>query len=86
MKIEDMVGFTTATTINPTYKYPCLAYVQGFINHEKEDKVEDYLFPKVRVVVADKEYGDFGKVYIADCGELWVNIYDFVDLEILERN
>ena len=86
MKIEDMVGFTPATTINPTYKYPCLAYVQGFINHEKEDKVEDYLFPKVRVILADKEYKDFGKVYIADCGELWINIFDFVDLEILERN
>ena len=86
MKIEDMVGFTTATTINPTYKYPCLAYVQGFINHEKEDKIEDYLFPKVRVIVADKVYENFGKVYIADCGELWINIFDFVDLEILERN
>lgn len=86
MKIEDMVGFTTATTINPTYKYPCLAYVQGFINHEKEDKVEDYMLPKLRVILADKVYKDFGKVYIADCGELWVNIYDFVDLDILERN
>lgn len=86
MNIEDMVGFTTATTINPTYKYPCLAYVQGFINHEKEDKVEDYLLPKLRVILADKEYNNFGKVYIADCGELWLNIYDFVDLEILERN
>ena len=86
MKIEDMVGFTTATTINPTYKYPCLAYVQGFINHEKEDKVEDYLFPKLRVILADKEYENFGKVYIADCGELWINIFDFVDLEKLKRN
>ena len=86
MKIEDMAGFTPATTINPTYKYPCLAYVQGFINHEKEDKVEDYLFPKVRVVVADKEYGDFGKVYLTESEEIWLNIYDFVDLEILERN
>ena len=86
MKIEDMVGFTTATTINPTYKYPCLAYVQGFINHEKEDKVEDYMLPKLRVILADKEYNNFGKVYIADCGELWLNIFDFVDLEILERN
>lgn len=86
MKIEDMAGFTTATTINPTYKYPCLAYVRGFINHGKEDKVEDYLFPKLRVIVADKEYENFGKVYIADCGELWINIFDFVDLEILERN
>ena len=86
MKIEDMVGFTTATTINPTYKYPCLAYVQGFINHEKEDKVEDYLFPKVRVIVADMEYKDFSKVYLTESEEIWVNIYDFVDLEILERN
>ena len=86
MKIEDMTGFTTATTINPTYKYPCLAYVQGFINHGKEDKVEDYMFPKLRVILADREYEDFGKVYIADGGELWLNIYDFVDLEILERN
>ena len=86
MKIEDMTGFTTATTINPTYKYPCLAFVQGFINHEKEDKIEDYLFPKVRVIVADKEYKDFGKVYIDYSGELWLNIFDFVDLEILERN
>ena len=86
MKIEDMVGFTTATTISPTYKYPCLAFVQGFINHEKEDKIEDYLFPKVRVILVDKEYNDFGKVYITESGEIWVNIYDFVDLEILERN
>ena len=86
MKIEDMVGFTTATTISPTYKYPCLAYVQGFINHEKEDKVEDYLFPKVRVIVADKEYKDFGKVYVTESEEIWINIFDFVDLEILERN
>ena len=86
MKIEDMVGFTTATTINPTYKYPCLAYVQGFINHEKEDKIEDYMLPKLRVILADKEYENFGKVYIADCGELWLNIFDFIDLEILERN
>ena len=86
MKIEDMAGFTIATTINPTYKYPCLAYVQGFINHEKEDKVEDYMLPKLRVILADKEYKDFGKVYIDYSGELWVNIYDFVDLEILERN
>ena len=86
MKIEDMVGFTTATTINPTYKYPCLAYVQGFINHEKEDKIEEYLFPKLRVILADKEYGNFGKVYIDYSGELWLNIFDFVDLEILERN
>ena len=86
MKIEDMVGFTTATTINPIYKYPCLAYVQGFINHEKEDKVEDYLFPKVRVIVADKVYKDFGKVYLDESEEIWMNIYDFVDLKILERN
>ena len=86
MKIEDMGGFTTATTINPTYKYPCLAYVQGFINHEKEDKIEDYMLPKLRVILADKEYKDFGKVYIDYSGELWLNIFDFVDLEILERN
>ena len=85
MKIEDMAGFTPAKTINPTYKYPCLAYVQGFINHEREDKVEDYLLPELRVILADKEYKDSGKVYIAD-GELWLNIFDFVDLEILERN
>ena len=81
-----MGGFTTATTINPTYKYPCLAYVQGFINHGKEDKIEDYLFPKVRVIVADKEYKNFGKVYVTESEELWLNTYDFVDLEILERN
>ena len=86
MNIEDMAGFTTATTINPTYKYPCLAYVQGFINHEKEDKVEDYMLPKLRVILADKEYKDFGKVYVMESEEIWINIFDFVDLEILERN
>ena len=81
-----MVGFTTATTISPTYKYPCLAYVQGFINHEKEDKIEDYMLPKLRVILADKEYKDFGKVYLDESEEIWMNIYDFVDLKILERN
>ena len=86
MKIEDMAGFTTATIINPTYKYPCLAYVQGFINNDKEDKIEDYLFPKVRVIVADKVYENFGKVYVTESEEIWLNIFDFVDLEILERN
>lgn len=86
MKIADMQGFTPDTTINPTYQYPCLAFVQGFINHEKDDKVEDYLLPKLRVILADKEYENFGKVYIDYSGELWLNIFDFVDLEKLERN
>ena len=81
-----MAGFPSAPTLTPTYQYPCLAFVQGFINHEKDDKVEDYLLPKLRVILADKEYENFGKVYIADCGELWLNIFDFVDLEKLRRN
>lgn len=86
MKIEDMAGFPSAPTLTPTYQYPCLAFVQGFINHEKDDKVEDYLLPKLRVILADKEYENFGKVYIDYSGELWLNIFDFVDLELLERN
>ena len=86
MKIEDMAGFPSAPTLTPTYQYPCLAYVQGFINHEKDDKVEDYLLPKLRVILADKEYENFGKVYIDYSGELWMSIFDFVDLELLERN
>lgn len=86
MKIADMAGFPSAPTLIPTYKYPCLAFVQGFINHEKDDKVEDYLLPKLRVILADKEYDNFGKVYIDYSGELWLNIFDFVDLEKLERN
>ena len=44
------------------------------------------MLPKLRVILADKEYENFGKVYVTESEEIWLNIFDFVDLEILERN
>ena len=70
----------------PTYEYPCLAKVNGFINQKEGNEVYDYFLPSVRLILAENIYEDFGVCYVDSEGERWLSIYDLVDLTILKGN